>query len=133
MGIPILGDIVKTVGKLAGKFITDKDKLAEFNHEMGMTIFKSDMAQMEINKEEAKHPSIFVAGGRPAVMWVCVLALLLNYVIGPLVNWGFAIWLPDIVFPTLDDGPLMTLLFGMLGMGGLRSYDKKQGTARHKI
>jgi len=133
VGIPIIGDLIKTVGGLAGKFITDKDKLAEFNHEMGMTLFKSDMAQIAVNQEQAKHASIFVAGGRPAVMWVCVIALFINFVVGPLANWAFAIWLPEVVFPTLEDGSLMTLLFGMLGMGGLRSYDKKNGTGRHKI
>ena len=133
MGIPIIGDLIKTVGGLAGKFIKDKDKLAEFEHEMEMSLHNSDLAQIAVNAEQAKHPSMFVAGGRPAVMWVCVFGLALNYVILPIASWACAIWLPAIILPTLDITELNTLLYGLLGMGALRSYDKKQGTARHNI
>ncbi len=129
----IIGSVIGTVGKLAGKFITDKDKLAEFNHEMAMSMHNSDLAQIAVNAEEAKSPSIFVSGWRPAVGWVCVLGLAFNFIVLPLGNWGAAIWYPDITLPALEIDELMTLLYGLLGMGALRSYDKKQGTARHKI
>lgn len=129
----IIGNVINTVGKLAGKFITDKDKLAEFNHEMGMSMHNSDLAQIAVNMEEAKHPSTFVSGWRPAVGWVCVLALFLSYIVFPIASWACAIWYPSVTLPELGMGPLMTLLMGLLGMGALRSYDKKQGTARHKI
>jgi len=133
MAIPFIGDIIKTVGGLAGKFITDKDKLAAFEHEMAMSLHNSDLAQIAVNMEEAKSPSIFVSGWRPAVGWVCVIALAFNYIVSPLGNWAAAIWMPEVTLPSLDIQELMTLLFGLLGMGTLRSYDKKQGTARHKI
>lgn len=129
----IIGSVINTVGKLAGKFIPDKDKLAEFNHEMGMSMHNSDLAQIAVNMEEAKHPSTFVSGWRPAVGWVCVLALFLSYIVFPIASWACAIWYPEVTLPGLEMGPLMTLLMGLLGMGALRSYDKKQGTARHKI
>jgi len=133
MALPFIGDIIKTVGGLASKFIPDKDKLAEFNHEMGMSMHNSDLAQIAVNAEQAKHPSMFVAGGRPAVMWVCVFGLALNYIVLPIGRWATAIWYPEITLPELDITELNTLLYGLLGMGALRSYDKKQGTARHKI
>jgi len=129
----IIGKVIETVGGLASKFITDKDKLAAFNHEMAMSMHNSDLAQIAVNQEEAKSPSVFVAGWRPAVGWVCVLALLFNYVVSPLGNWICAVWYPEITLPSLEIDELMTLLYGLLGMGALRSYDKKQGTARHKI
>ena len=129
----IISSVIGTVGKLAGKFITDKDKLAEFEHELTMSMHNSDLAQIAVNAEQAKHPSMFVAGGRPAVIWICVFGLALNYVILPIASWACAIWYPAIILPTLDITELNTLLYGLLGMGALRSYDKKQGTARHKI
>jgi len=133
MGIPILGDIISTVGGIIEKMVPDKDKASELKHEISMSLVNLDLAQMEVNKEEAKNPSIFVSGWRPAVGWVCVAALAFNYIISPLGNWAAAIWMPEVSLPSLEIGELMTLLFGLLGMGTLRSYDKKQGTARHKI
>lgn len=133
MGIPIIGDIIGVVGKVIEKVIPDKTKAAEMKHEIAMSLVNSDLAQMSINKEEASHPSVFVSGWRPAVGWVCVAALFFNYILSPIINWGCAIWYPEILLPNLDISELMTLLFGLLGMGSLRSYDKSQGTARHKI
>ena len=71
MGIPLIGGILDTVGKLAGKFIKDKDKQMEFEHEFKTALLQLDFGQMEINKEEAKHASIFVSGWRPFVGWTC--------------------------------------------------------------
>ena len=133
MAIPIIGTIIDLIKGPIDKLIPDKNKAAAMKHEIAMTLVNSDLAQMEINKQEAAHPSIFVAGWRPAVGWVCVAALAMNYLILPLGAWATAIWYPEITLPRLDMSELMTLLFGLLGMGTLRSYDKSQGTARHKI
>lgn len=129
----IISTILSPITDIAKKFIADKDKVNEFKHEVEMSLVNLDLAQMDVNKEEAKNPSIFVSGWRPAVGWVCVIALAFNYIISPLGNWAAAIWMPEVTLPSLDIQELMTLLFGLLGMGTLRSYDKKQGTARHKI
>lgn len=84
--------------------------------------------QMAINAEEAKNPSVFVSGWRPAVGWVCVAAYTFNYLILPFANW-IALWIdksaPSIV--ALETGELTTLLFGMLGIGGLRTFEKIKG------
>jgi len=133
MAIPIIGTIIDLIKGPIDKLIPDKNKAAEMKHDIAMSLVNSDLAQMEINKQEAAHPSIFVAGWRPAVGWVCVAALAMNYLILPLGAWAAAIWYPEIELPSLDMSELMTLLFGLLGMGTLRSYDKAQGTARHKI
>ncbi len=130
MAIPIIGGILKLVDKVVDKVIPDKGKAAEMKHEIAMTLVNSDLAQMEVNKEEAKHASIFVAGWRPAVGWVCVTGLAFNYIIAPLVNWGCAIWYPEVTLPQLDADELTTLLYGLLGMGTLRTFEKSQGVAR---
>ena len=86
-------------------------------------------AQTDINKAEASNPSLFVSGWRPAIGWVCALALAYQYLIRPLsgsVGAIFGITIPPL--PGLDDN-LWQLMMGMLGMGGLRTYEKTQGVA----
>ena len=86
-------------------------------------------AQTDINKEEAKSSSLFVSGWRPAIGWVCALALAYQYLIRPLAGTVasiFEITIP--VLPGLDDN-LWQLMMGMLGMGGLRTFEKVQGVA----
>ena len=86
-------------------------------------------AQTDINKAEASNSSLFVSGWRPAVGWVCALALAYQYLIRPLsgtIAVIFGITLP--ILPGLDDN-LWQLLMGMLGMGGLRTFEKLQGVA----
>lgn len=87
------------------------------------------VGQMEINKVEAANSSLFVAGWRPAVGWVCVAGLSYTFVAQPLLAWASSIWFMQVP-PVLDMGTLITLLGGMLGLGGLRTYEKTQGVAR---
>lgn len=76
--------------------------------------------QNEVNKIEAQHRSIFVAGWRPFIGWVCGLALLYNFIVRDLVAWVS----PSIMPPALQMEHLLTVLMGMLGLGGLRTYEK---------
>ena len=76
--------------------------------------------QNEVNKIEAQHRSIFVAGWRPFIGWVCGLALLYNFIIRDLVAWVS----PGIMPPALQMEHLLTVLMGMLGLGGLRTFEK---------
>jgi hypothetical protein len=85
--------------------------------------------QIEVNRAEATNPSIFVAGWRPAVGWVCAAAMGYQFVARPFIAFAFAAWghqLPDL--PGID-GQLWELLAGMLGLGGLRSFEKVKGVA----
>jgi hypothetical protein len=86
-------------------------------------------AQSDVNKQEAASSSIFVAGWRPFCGWVCGGALALIYVVGPFFVWITALIGHPTPFPTLDSNQLMTLLFGMLGMGTLRTVDKVKGVS----
>lgn len=90
--------------------------------------------QLEINKTEAKHGNVFVAGWRPFIGWICGLGLAWNFVIAPLVSWGAFLAGVDIGnAPSLDIGELITLLFGMLGLGGMRSYEKRLRVDTYKV
>jgi hypothetical protein len=87
-----------------------------------------NLAQIEVNKVEAQHTDRFVSGWRPGAGWVCVAGLAYTFLAQPLLAWGSSIqgW-P--VPPVLDIEALMILLGGMLGLGGLRTFDKVKGVA----
>ena len=90
-------------------------------------------AQTDTNKAEAASGSMFVAGWRPAIGWVCGLALCMQYIARPLLQWGVVATghpLPEL--PGIDDN-LWQLMLGMLGLGGLRTFEKTQGVARGMI
>jgi len=84
-------------------------------------------AQMDVNKTEAQHKSIFVAGWRPFIGWSGGVAIAYNYIIQPLLYVALAANDVVVEMPVLDIGTLMILVTGMLGFGGLRSFDKKNG------
>jgi Holin of 3TMs, for gene-transfer release len=85
--------------------------------------------QMEINKVEAANPSVFVSGWRPSIGWVCSAGFAVQFVIGPLAEWGSALYGQPVKFPTMDFGTMMPLMLGMLGLGGMRTAEKIQGVA----
>jgi hypothetical protein len=85
-------------------------------------------AQSDINKVEAANASVFVSGWRPMIGWVCAAALTCQYIARPLLLWGYGVvGHPAPTLPGLDDN-LWQLMFGMLGMGALRSFDKFKGS-----
>lgn len=89
--------------------------------------------QTDVNKVEAANHSLFVSGWRPAVGWVCVSAMFCNFIAVPLLGWGATVFDPSIpVPPRLDTTELFQLLLGMLGLGGLRTYERLNGVAREQ-
>ena len=89
-----------------------------------------DLAQLGINKVEAAHRSMFVAGWRPFIGWTCGVALMYTYVLQPILVFGLAQAGYLVELPKMDLGELMPVLMGMLGLGGLRSWEKVKGVAR---
>ena len=90
--------------------------------------------QLQINQKEAEHGSIFVAGWRPAIGWICGSALGWNYIVQPIITWvAFISGLDLADAPRLDTAELTTILLGMLGLGGLRTYEKRLGVARKDL
>ena len=121
--------------ELIGKFVEDKDQKNKLAHEIATMAERhaQELAkgQLEINKAEAQHRSIFVAGWRPFVGWTCGVALAWHFVLAPLTIFVCAyagIALPDL--PTFDMSSLLTVLMGMLGLGGMRSFEKAKGLTK---
>ena len=81
-------------------------------------------AQIEVNKEEAKSRSWWIAGWRPATGWICALAMGYHFIIQPFLIFFLALFGMKIDLPSFDMDTLMTVLLGMLGLGGLRSFEK---------
>jgi len=131
-----LGSLIGPVTGLLDKFIEDKDVKNKLAHDLSTMAERhaQDLAkgQMEINKTEAAHKSLFVAGWRPAVGWTCCLGMASNFLVIPIANFVLAITGSAIVVPLLDTGEMMPVLMGMLGLGAMRTYEKKQGVQRDK-
>jgi len=91
----------------------------------------ANTAQTAINQAEATHASVFVAGWRPAIGWICAAVLAWNFIGHPLAMWATAIWTPQVQPPALIAADsLFEIVMGMLGLGGLRSWEKLKGLAR---
>jgi hypothetical protein len=115
------------VGKFVDKFVPDKDLATKLKANAASQEFAGELSllvgQLEINKVEAAHKSLFVAGWRPFVGWVCGVGLLYNVLIQPI----FDIWVD---MPEINPDLLYPVLLGMLGMSGLRTYEKFKGVQR---
>lgn len=117
-----------------GKKIVDPKEQAELEIKMQQIEQAIAQGQIQVNIEEAKHSSIFVAGWRPFIGWVCGSALLFHYIVSPLIMWLCLIGGIDIPNPPiLDIASLMTLLGGLLGLGGLRTFEKTKNIERNKL
>lgn len=142
MGIPItginidVGSVLTGAGQffkdlraaLTGKEPIDANKAAELALKAQEMENGLIMAQAEINKIEAANPNLFVSGWRPGAGWVCVLALSYTYIGQPFVTWG-CLNFGWVAPPSINMDGLMTLLLALLGVAGLRTYEKKAGVA----
>lgn len=127
---PITG-IAETVKAIINKFVPDADTKLKANLELATKEIVQEhermLAQINVNAEEAKHPNIFVSGWRPGAGWVCVLGLAYTFLLHPYMVWisNLATITPP---PPIESGLLQYLLGAMLGIGGMRSWDKMKGT-----
>ena len=135
--------LIDPIARLLDKLIPDKDARAKaqeilLQQELAMEMeqlklaLNSDMEQMKVNAEEAKHASVFVAGWRPFIGWVCGVAMAYHFVLQPLLafliaNYGDG---TPVALPAFDMDALNTILMGMLGLGGMRTFEKIKGVAR---
>jgi len=125
-----IGDAVAAGLKVLDKFIPDPAARAEAEAELRDALMRWDAAQLEVNKAEAAHRTIFVAGWRPWIGWTCGAAFSLHFVILPVayvVAGMLKIEMPSLSF---DMETLLTVLFGLLGLGGLRTFEKMKGVAK---
>lgn len=134
MGLDItgIGAVSGLIGNVIDKIWPDPAQRAQANLELlklqQSGELASMLAQTDINKVEAASASLFTSGWRPGVGWTCVLGLIYTFLGWPLATWASGIWhFP--APPALDMGTLITLLGGMLGLGGLRTVEKLNGVA----
>ena len=122
----MIDKLIDPVSNILDKFIADKDLKQKLNHEIELEIQKANTSQIEVNKVEAGHRSIFVAGWRPCCGWICAIALGYHFVL------QFFLSLNNMQYelPVFDMGALLYVLGGMLGLGGLRSYEKSKGLTK---
>jgi hypothetical protein len=134
MGIPLLSTVLDIVKGPLDKLIPDKGKKVEFQHMLEMELLKTGLAQMEVNKAEAQHASVFVAGWRPFIGWVCGVALAWHFMIFDILNWARIAFFPEALIPPALGGSetLVTVLLSMLGLGGLRTVEKIKGVSRER-
>ena len=117
----IFSSLIGPAAEIVGKFVQDKDKAAELAHEMSTMADRhaqqAMLAQIEVNKAEAQG-NWFQASWRPLCGYVCVLGLAVNFLISPIAaGFGFAI-------PQAEMSVMMPVLTGMLGLAGMRSFEK---------
>jgi len=125
----ILNSLVQPITSLLDKVIEDKDTKNNIAFELATMAERhaQELAkgQLEVNKVEAAHNSLFVSGWRPAIGWICGLALLYSTILAPILGIWFTV-------PPVDSSLLTSVLMGMLGLGAMRSYEKKNNVARDK-
>ena len=125
----ILNSLIKPITSILDKVIEDKDTKNNIAFELATMAERHaqelSKGQLEVNKVEAAHKSLFVSGWRPAIGWICGLALLYSTILAPILG----IWF---IVPPVDSSLLTSVLMGMLGLGAMRSYEKKNNVARDK-
>ena len=125
----LIPSILPAVTDVIGRFLPeDKEAKAKAEREIEAKLTthlaKIDLAQLDINKTEAAHRSVFVSGWRPFIGWSCGLALAWSYVVTPILTFVLAQTGYLVELPSMNLGEMMPVLMGMLGLGGLRTFEK---------
>ncbi len=131
----MLQALIGPISGLLDKFVEDKDQKAALAHELATMSDRhaQELAkgQLEINKAEAASGSTFKGGWRPFVGWVCGFAFAYHFVLQPFLLFAVAVFGVEIpTLPEFDMSTLMTVLGGLLGLGSLRTYEKKTGVTK---
>ena len=131
----LLNSLIGPVTGILDKVIEDKDQKAKLAHELATMAdrlsHEQQLAQIEVNKAEAASGSLFKGGWRPFIGWVCGVAFCYHFVVQPVIIFVVAVagvTIPDL--PEFQMNTLLTVLGGMLGIGGLRTYEKQKGLTK---
>ena len=126
----MIRDLINPVSKILDKLVVDKDLKVKLEHEIKTEIQRANLAQIDVNKAEAQHRSIFVAGWRPFIGWICAVAMAYHFILQPIIIFALSANGVDYDLPEFDMGSLMTVVLGILGLGGLRSFEKYKGITK---
>ena len=125
-----IDDAIAAALKILDKFVPDPQARQTAESELRSSLQLWDKGQTDVNAVEAANPNVFVSGWRPFIGWVCGLALAYQYVAAPILMWLAATLSIPLASPTKLDDTLWQLVFAMLGIGGLRTFEKLKGVAR---
>ena len=130
----LIPSLLPLVGDVLDRFFPDKEKAEQAKREIESQLTQHlaniDLAQLEVNKAEAKSRNVFIAGWRPFIGWTCGLALCWTYILQPMAQFVLAQTGHLIDLPGLDMSTMMPVLLGMLGLGGLRTWEKHKGLTK---
>ena len=129
----IVESVVGVAGKVLDKFVEDKDLKRKLESELKSQIISLDLAQAQTNLEQAKHSSVFIAGARPAIMWICAFGLGWQFVFQPVASWILAVSGSELMLPLFETEGLMPLTLSLLGLGSMRSFEKFKGIQRNNM
>ncbi|MDC3332749.1 holin family protein [bacterium] len=132
----MISALIGPVSAILDKVIPDTNLKEKLSHEIATMAERHTqeqvMAQIEVNKIEAAHNSMFVAGWRPAIGWICALGMAGNFLIIPFVNMALELFETGVEIPLIALSEMMPVLMGMLGLGAMRTFEKTKGVSREK-
>jgi hypothetical protein len=131
--LALLPTLLPALTEVLDRVIPDQAAAAKAKLEMEARLLEAATAQAaqqtEINKIEASHQSIFVSGWRPYIGWVCGMAIAWAFLLSPMLSWLLPVMGVVAAVPPLQTEFLLELVFAMLGLGGLRTFEKLKGVA----
>jgi hypothetical protein len=125
-----IGAIADSVMSGLDALFTSDEERAEAKLKLTTELQKPHILQALTNIEEAKHRSIFVAGWRPALGWICAIGVGYHFLVAPSLNTYLTINYPGVDLPVVDADTLFNLVLALLGLGGLRTYEKGKGLTK---
>jgi hypothetical protein len=129
----IAESVIGVAGKVLDKFVEDKDLKTKLEAEIKSQVISLDLAQAQANIEQSKHPSLFVSGARPSIMWVCCFGLAWQFVLQPIAVWLIAVTNSTLTLPLIPTEGLISLTIALLGLSASRSAEKFKGVARNNM
>ena len=124
--------LIGPVSSLLEKAIPDRDLREKLSHELAVLADKQMTAQIEVNKVEAAHKSLFVSGWRPAIGWICAMGMAGNFLVIPFANMALELTKTGVTIPMIALSEMMPILFGLLGLGTMRTVEKIKSVSREK-
>ena len=125
-----IDDAIAAGLKVLDKFVPDPAAKAKAESELRDALLSWDKQQTDVNAIEAANSNVFVSGWRPAIGWSCAFAFAFLYVVSPIISWVLLLFGKNVPMPAFNADALMSMTFGMLGLAGMRSWEKSKGLTK---
>jgi hypothetical protein len=130
----LITSLLPVVSSVIDRVIPDKNARAKAMIEMEQALVeahtKGMLAQIDVNRVEAAHRSIFIAGWRPCIGWIGAFALGWHFILHPIAIFALGVFALPYDLPAFDMDAMLTIVMGMLGIGGMRSFEKFKGLTK---